>query len=247
MARVGTALRSARERAGWSREALAYHSGLSLGAIAQIESGRRRDVRLGSLVALAGALGVSVDYLVGGPVTVSPALLEHRALIYRSDDEFLSLTVPFVAQGIAREEGVLVVTTAGNIALLRNALGDEAASAEFHTSEEWYSSPEAALSAYRVFVTERFEGGAAWIRIVGEPVWAGRSTAQVAEWSRYESIINLVFASFPATIICPYDARSVPEEILTGAQGTHPEIARSGEVFTSPMYRAPEDFLLNPR
>src|ERR1700738_2780915 len=73
---VGRTLRSARERAGWSREALAHHSGLSWAAIAQIESGRRREVRLGSLVALANALAVSVDYLVGGKATLSPKLFQ---------------------------------------------------------------------------------------------------------------------------------------------------------------------------
>src|SRR3984893_14177140 len=102
LSRVGRSLRSARERAGWSREALAYHSGLSWAAIKQIESGRRQEVRLGSLVALANALGVSVDYLVGGKATVSSKLLEHRALIYGSDEEFLAWTVPFLVDGITR-------------------------------------------------------------------------------------------------------------------------------------------------
>src|ERR1700704_6388131 len=96
--RVGRSLRSARERAGWSRETLAHHSGLSWAAIAQIESGRRQEVRLGSLVALADALGVSADYLVGSGATISPKLLEHRVLIYGSDDEYLASLVPFLVE-----------------------------------------------------------------------------------------------------------------------------------------------------
>ena len=62
---IAAALRRAREDRGWSREDLAHHSGVSYGAIAQIETGRRTDVRLRSLVALADALGVSVDALLG--------------------------------------------------------------------------------------------------------------------------------------------------------------------------------------
>ena len=77
--RIGETLRAARVRLGWSREALAYHAGMSWTAIAQIESGRRQDVRLSSLTALATALSVSVDYLIGaGPI--SPPLLEHLVL-----------------------------------------------------------------------------------------------------------------------------------------------------------------------
>jgi DNA-binding XRE family transcriptional regulator len=64
---IAEALRRTREARGWSREELAMHSGVSYGAIAQIETGRRNDVRLRSLVALADALGVSLDELAGRP------------------------------------------------------------------------------------------------------------------------------------------------------------------------------------
>src|ERR1700722_2587304 len=100
--RIAQNLKSARERMGWSREALAYHSGLSWSAIAQIESGRRQEIRVSSLVALASALGVSVDYLVGGDATISPQLLGHRVLIYGSEDEYLESALPFLLEGIAR-------------------------------------------------------------------------------------------------------------------------------------------------
>jgi transcriptional regulator with XRE-family HTH domain len=245
--RVGTSIRSARERAGWGREALAYHSGLSGAAIAQIESGRRQEVRLGSLVALANALGVSVDYLVGSRATLSPKLFEHRVLIYGSDDEYLASAVPFLVEGVARADSLLAVTTSHQSCLLRDALGDIASHVEFRDSSGWYRSPTSTLNDYRAFMKERFERGAPWIRIIGEPVWAGRSEAEVVEWTRYESILNLSFASAPATIMCPYDARSVPEAILAGARQTHPEVAEAGDATASLAYRDPEDFLLTLR
>jgi transcriptional regulator with XRE-family HTH domain len=241
---IGRSLRSARERAGWSRETLAHHAGLSAAAIAQIESGRRQDVRLASLVALAGALGISVDHLVGRPPLVDPKLLEHRALVYESDDAYLASTVPFLLEGITRHEGALVVTGRRQTRLLREALGDDAAGVEFHDSAAWYGSPTGALRNYRSVVNQHVERGAGWVRVIGEPVWTGRSPVEVAEWTRYESLINLSLASSPATIVCPYDARSVSEEVLAGAQHTHPEVASAGAVSASAAYREPEDFLL---
>ena len=245
MSRVGASLRSARERAGWSREALAYHSGLSWAAITQIESGRRQEVRLSSLSALATALGVSIDYLVGGEATVSPKLLRHRALIYGSDDEYLASVVPFLVEGIARSDCVMAVTARRQIGLLRAALGDDSSHVEFRDSSGWYRSPAGALNDYRRFVQERFERGAHWIRVIGEPVWVGRSEAEVTEWTRYESMINLSLASSPATIMCPYDARSAPDRVLACARQTHPEVAEAGAASTSPAYREPEEFLLS--
>jgi transcriptional regulator with XRE-family HTH domain len=242
--RVGGSLKSARERLGWTREALAYHSGLSWAAITQIESGRRQEVRVSSLVALASALGVSVDYLVGGAATVSPELLRHRVLIYGSDDEYLASSIPFLVEGITRSDCVLAVTGRRHMALLRDALGDNAPHVEFLDASEWYGSLRGASNGYRSFVRERFQRGASWIRIIGEPVWTGRSAAEIAEWFRYESIINLSFASAPATIVCTYDARSLRDGVLASARRTHPEVAGPGDVTTSPAYRDPEDFLL---
>ncbi len=244
--RVGGSVKSARERLGWSREALAYHSGLSWAAIAQIESGRRQEVRVSSLLALASALGVSVDYLVGGAATVSPELLRHRVLIYESDDEYLASSIPFLVEGITRSDCVVAVTGKRHRGLLRDALGDNVLHVEFLDSSDWYGSLPGASNGYRSFVRERFERGAPWIRIIGEPVWTGRSEAEFAEWFRYESMINLSLASAPATIVCTYDARSLPDSVLFNARRTHPEVARAGDVTTSSAYRDPEDFLLTP-
>lgn len=244
--RIGGSLRSARERKGWTREALAYHSGLSWAAIAQIESGRRQQVRVSSLVALASALGVSVDYLVGGDATISPQLLGHRVLVYGSDDEYLEAAVPFLLEGLARSEAVLTVPTKHQVDLLHDALGDDAQRIEFLDSAEWYRSLRDAADGYLSVVKERFERGAPWIRIVAEAVWAGRSEAGVAEWFTYESLVNLALASSPATIVCSYDGRTLPDRVLADAHRTHPELVAAGDHTPNLAYREPLDFVLGP-
>src|SRR5207302_5874702 len=96
---------------------------------------------------------------------------------------------------------------------------------QYEDSARWYRSPLNAFNGYRAFLKDKFQGGAPWIRIVGEPTWAGRSKAEVGAWTRYESLLNLVFASCPATIMCPYDTRSVPAKVLADARSTHPRVA----------------------
>ena len=243
--RLGASVKSARERLGWSREALAYHSGLSWAAIAQIESGRRREVRVSSLVALASALGVSVDYLVGRAATASPGLLNHRVLSYGSDDAYLAAAVPFLLEGLAHDDCLMAVTTTAHIGVLRDALGSNARHVEFQDASEWYVSLLGAASGYRTFVQERFERGAPWIRIVGEPVWGGWSDDETAEWFRYEAMINLSFASSPATIVCTYDTRAMSESAIESAHRTHPHVASAGDVTASAAYQEPEDYLLS--
>jgi transcriptional regulator with XRE-family HTH domain len=218
---------------------------VSWSAIAQIESGRRQDVHLSSLSALADALGVSVDYLVGSQATIAPRLFEHRALTYRSDEEYVAGVVPFLAAGIEQSHCLLVVTTAPKMALLREALGESGEQVEFTEWADWYHSPLEALSRYRAFVQDRFAAGAIWIRIVADAGWSGRSPAETAAWTRYESLVNLVFAPSPATFVCTYDTRSFPVEVVAEAACTHPYLLQGSDAAASMAYREPGAFLLD--
>jgi transcriptional regulator with XRE-family HTH domain len=240
-------LKAARGRLGWSREALAFHSGVSWSAIAQIESGRRRDLRLTSLSALAGALGVSTDYLIGIPAAGgAPNHFEHRVLCYGSDDEFLAAALPFLAAGLQQSQCVVAIATEPKVRLVQEALGESAGQIEFSGWDESYRSPAEALGLYRDLVNQRFAEGATWVRVLGEAAWAGESDAEIAAWTRYESLVNLAFASSPVTFMCTYDERLFSPERIEDARRTHPLLVDAGGVAASPAYREPADFLLEP-
>jgi transcriptional regulator with XRE-family HTH domain len=241
---MGDRLRAARERLGWTREELAVHAGISWSAIAQAETGRRRNLRSGTLSGLSRALGVSVDYLVTGGTT--PPMLRHQALLYETDDAFAQGAGDFVLEGIDRSEATLVVTDSGNLELIRERLGSKAGRVEFRESTGQYTSPEAALDLFRAFLSAKIEQGAVWVRVVGEPIWAGRSKAEVRLWTRYESLINLVLGGSPMSLLCPYNATTLDPAIASHAHVTHPQIVEGGTVTDSPEYRDPGGFALEP-
>jgi transcriptional regulator with XRE-family HTH domain len=240
---IGSRLRAGRERLGWNREALAFHAGISWSAIAQIESGRRTNVRPGTLSALASALGVSIDYLVSGK-PASPLMLEHRAFLYRDDEEFLGTAGPFLAEGIERSEALLALTNKANTELLRDHLGSDARGVEFIDSAAWYTAPGVALDALLAFVNSRVEAGAAWARVIGEPVWGVGSDWEVRRWMRYEALVNVAMAGLPATILCHYDESSVDPEVLEQARETHPETVGRDGIKTCLEYTEPGAFVL---
>jgi transcriptional regulator with XRE-family HTH domain len=240
---IGARVRAARKRVGWTREALAFHSGVSWSAIAQVESGRRRNLRPSTLAALARALALSIDYLVDGTPSRS-ALLQHSAFQYRADDRFRTSMGSFLAEGIERSEALLAVTTPSNIELLAEGLGKDARNVEFVDASGWYSTPVAALEAYRSFADAKLERGAPWVRILGEPIWAGRSDSDVRLWTRYESLFNLVLSAYPLTVVCPYDERTVAPEIVRQAHLTHPHMVGDDGLAKSPVYADPNRFAL---
>ena len=241
---IGARLRAARERHGWTREELAVRSGLSWSAIAQVESGRRPNVRPHTLSALSEALGVTIDYLVKG--TLAPtSMLEHSAYFYSDDDRYRATMGAFLAAGLERTEAVLAVTTAGNIGLLREYLGKSARKVKFVESTDWLTTPAAALESFRSYSDSKLRAGAPWVRILAEPIWATRSDSEVRLWTRFEALVNVLFGSSPVTFVCPYDERATAPEIVREAHLTHPDIVDEAGISASPGYRGHGRFALD--
>jgi transcriptional regulator with XRE-family HTH domain len=240
---IGACLAAARERRGWTREALAFHSGVSWSAISQIESGRRRDTRITTLAALAQALGVSVDHLVSSPALPDP-LLVHAAVMYGSDEQFLDATVPFVTSGAERDERLLAVVSMPRLRLLRDALGDLASLVTFEDAKRWYRTPVEALGRYRSYMDEHLAKGGRWARIIGEPAVNGASIAEVDSWGRYEALFDVRFASAPASVLCPYDTRIMSKRVISHVRHTHRELLTDEGQAANPDYEVPERVLL---
>ncbi|MFD4631041.1 anti-sigma factor RsbA family regulatory protein [Streptomyces sp. NPDC058284] len=167
----------------------------------------------------------------------------HQALCYASDDEFLSGTVGFVRDGLTAGDAVLAVVGRDNITLLRDALGRAAGEVDFVDALDWYHFPSRTLGRYNDYCADHDEGGARRVRVIGEPVWTGRTAVETREWQRYESLINVAFAESDHWIVCPYDARALPDDVLTAARRTHPEVASGpGGPVTEGAYTDPADF-----
>jgi transcriptional regulator with XRE-family HTH domain len=226
-----------------SREELAVQSGLSWSAIAQIEDGRRPHPRADTLGALAPALGVSVDYLLGNNGTAG-ALLDHQALTYVDVGDFVETAAPFLQEGPERGEAILVVADPENVEGLRDALGRPAAKIRFADWQAWYGSPRKALLGYRQFAAEALDAGAPWVRIIGEPVWADRTPDEIDTWVRYEALINLAFAALPMSLICPYNETVLDPAILRNARMTHCRCLERGQSTENPAFGDPLDFCL---
>jgi transcriptional regulator with XRE-family HTH domain len=78
MAELGDTVRRLRAAAGLTQMQLAVAAGVSLSLVTAVEQGISGDPRMSTLRALAGALGVTVDELVGGPSPGSPAPKRQR-------------------------------------------------------------------------------------------------------------------------------------------------------------------------
>lgn len=65
MANISENIQRALDENGMTQADLARRTGLSTAVVSQIVSGKTKDPRLSNVIAIANALGVSLDYLAG--------------------------------------------------------------------------------------------------------------------------------------------------------------------------------------
>ena len=161
----------------------------------------------------------------------------HEALLYADTEEFLEGTVPFVRDGLWAGEPVLIAVGEAKAAAMKNALGGDAAAVEFVDMEALGRNPARIIPAWREFVDDATSGRP--LRGIGEPVWPGRSPAEVVECHHHEALLNLAFADAPAFwLLCPYDTEGLDAGVVAGARCTHPIVSEGGDTWPSDRYRA---------
>ncbi|MGI8329029.1 anti-sigma factor RsbA family regulatory protein [Actinomadura scrupuli] len=170
--------------------------------------------------------------------TVVTAGVSHEALPYASERDFLSGALPFLRQGAETGDVVLAIGGRANLGMLRERLGGAAARVEFIEDVTFYHHPARTLAQCLAFADELAARGRR-LRLLGEPIWHGRTPSEIADWQRIEAIVNVAFAGTGASILCPYDVRSLPPAILDGARRTHPVAVHDGEHRVNPAYLDP--------
>lgn len=158
----------------------------------------------------------------------------HEALLYEGNDEFLAAVVPFVDASLDAGEPIMVALPPPRLELLRAQLGDRANGAVLVDMEVLGANPARIIPAWEEFVAEH-AGSGRRLRGIGEPVWAGREGAALAECQLHESLLNVAFADGPPFwLVCPYDAGALDAAVISEARCSHPVVSAEA----SGAYRA---------
>ncbi|MEV6959441.1 anti-sigma factor RsbA family regulatory protein [Streptomyces sp. NPDC051207] len=172
---------------------------------------------------LSGTLGPR------GPAgtAASPGPFAHPALFYRDEREYLAGTVAFVRDGLEAGDPVAVAVPGEHLRLIRDALGEHGRAVRFLDMREAGRNPGRIIPAVlRAFADATPPGRRA--RIIGEPIWPGRSDTEYPACAQHEALINAAFQGRAATILCPYDARRLDARVLADAHATHPTVIPAG-------------------
>jgi anti-sigma regulatory factor (Ser/Thr protein kinase) len=185
--------------------------------------------------------------------------LWHFALFYRDLDDYAHAIADFLQAGAAAGEPALVALPGirqEQVRLALNRVGEPgevgrlgtAAAASMTATRalaptiftdmlELGRNPARIMPAIQAFI-DRAAGEP--IRFVGEPIWPGRSPAEICEATRHEALINLAFKPTSATILCPYDVAGLPEGVIADARRTHPVVISDGRPERSRTFAGPD-------
>jgi anti-sigma regulatory factor (Ser/Thr protein kinase) len=164
-------------------------------------------------------------------------IFAHQAMLYAGLDEFVDGTLSFVRAGLEAGESVLVAVDAAKVSRLQHDLGDDARRVQFEHMERIGANPARIIPVWRAFVDAQPPG--AGFRGVGEPIWAARSAAELAESQRHEALLNLAFAGSAAwQLLCPYDTSTLSADVIDEAHRSHPTIVAGDGHYPSATCRS---------
>jgi anti-sigma regulatory factor (Ser/Thr protein kinase) len=164
----------------------------------------------------------------------------HEAFLYAGENGFLAGTLPFIRDGLAAGEPVLLVLTAAKLDSIRAELGPQQGRLRFANIDEVGVNPARIIPLWREFVGD-WAGDGRSARGIGEPIEPGLRPAELAECQRHESLLNLAFAEASGfRLLCPYDSDSLHERVIEEALRSHPCVREQGETRASPLYRGLE-------
>ncbi|MGI8445779.1 MAG: anti-sigma factor RsbA family regulatory protein [Streptosporangiaceae bacterium] len=162
----------------------------------------------------------------------------HRALLYRDEPEFRATVGAFIREGLARGDQILAAVPAGALAWIRAELGSDTRRVELADVAGFYRRQGQATRAMLDWLRRHASNGQR-ARVVSEQELAGRTPAEIADYLRMEAAANVVYQPFPVSVLCPYHAPALPDQLRPGVERTHPELLLDARVVPSPGFADP--------
>lgn len=154
----------------------------------------------------------------------------HACFLYWNLTDFVAGVGEFVLDGLALDAAVLVALPPQRIDAVRRSLDTLVDRVEFVDMAEMGRNPGRILGVLHGFAARHRPGP---VRIVGEPIWAGRGAGETIEAIRHEALLNLAFPGTRVEILCPYQIPALDTDVLSAACRTHSMMLLQGHYTSS--------------
>lgn len=182
---------------------------------------------------------------------------DHLCVIYKTETEHKNLMIPFIKQGLIKNQAILYITdarqttdiihyfSAENINIQRYIDNGQlmfASSKETYLKDETFD-PDRMLQMLNEITQEIISKGFTALRISGEMSWFFKGQSDYAKLIEYEAKLNIFLHNYPAIGLCQYDQRRFNSEVLLDVIRTHPYVIIGNKVYDNFYYIPPTEFL----
>lgn len=178
---------------------------------------------------------------------------DHLCLVYENAEEQWSAVVPYIADGLARNEACLYVIDDRGLEDVRQAFSSRGVEVEayersgqltFVTKREAYLcsgsfDPHAMKDFLASTAQQALEAGRTGFRVTAEMTWALGSECGCDRIIEYEAILSTFFPGSKASAVCQYNRKRFSAEIIRDVLRTHPIAILGDQVCPNLYYETP--------
>ncbi|MBI4573181.1 MAG: MEDS domain-containing protein [candidate division NC10 bacterium] len=184
---------------------------------------------------------------------------DHLCCLYETEEEHRAVLLPFLRQGLERDEKVIYIVEAHTAETVLDYLRADGVTVDSHlergqlhilTRNETYLrqgvfDPEGMIALIRGETERALAEGYPALRVTGEMTWALGGLAGSERLIEYEAKLNDFFPGSKCLAVCQYDRRRFDPAVLLDVLHTHPIAVIGTEVYENSYYVPPSAFLEN--
>ena len=164
----------------------------------------------------------------GSPVPMSGLSDDHQyrhgAAVVDTHEEMLAVALPFLEEGLRAGELTVLSCPADTVELLRRELGSTATALVDDAGLSLIGArPPDVFAHVRQYAERAHAEQRPRVRVFAESV-VGSGAERWREEMRVDAVFNEVMAHVPVTAVCLYDRQRMPDDVVTSAALTHPQL-----------------------
>jgi anti-sigma regulatory factor (Ser/Thr protein kinase) len=161
------------------------------------------------------------------------SVVPHEVALYATEADGAALVLGFLQRGLHAGGPVVVAVSPRIAASLQPALAGSGWLVEFGEIVEFGRNPSRIIATVWDLLSKG-QGKPVWC--VQEPLWPGRTPAEVTEVLRHEALVNLAFPGRPVSLLCLYQRQLLTDSGMSATRLTHPMLRSGHGVRASDSY-----------
>lgn len=157
----------------------------------------------------------------------------HAAALYSGTAEYLTMAGDLARQAAAANAPMHVAVPGHRLDLIREVLRFVPVEGVLVDMADLGRNPARVIPAVLSLMPDDPDER---LYCLWEPVWPGRSAAELREVARHETLCNLAFVDRPMTVVCLYDSAALGAEVVGNAEFSHPLVVADGQPRGSHSY-----------